>query len=43
MVLLGCLAVRGGKTLEIDRAGNISNVTLPEEWIRPTYRKGWSL
>ena len=43
MVLLGCLAVRGGKTLEVSRTGAITNVKLPEEWITPTYRKGWEL
>jgi predicted dehydrogenase len=41
MVLLGCLAVRGGKTLEVDARGNITNVKLPAEWITPEYRKGW--
>jgi predicted dehydrogenase len=43
MVLLGCLAVRGGKTLEMNRTGAITNVTLPDEWITPSYRKGWEL
>lgn len=43
MVLLGCLAVRGGKTLEVNQSGAITNVKLPEEWVRPAYRKGWEL
>ncbi len=43
MVLLGCLAVRSGKTLELNGSGGITNVKLPEEWITPTYRKGWEL
>ena len=43
MVLLGCLAVRGGKTLEVSRTGAIINVKLPEEWMTPAYRKGWEL
>jgi predicted dehydrogenase len=45
MVLLGCLAVRAGKTLTIDPAtGRITNVTLPPEWTEPVqYRRGYSL
>ena len=44
MVLLGCLAVRSGKVLEIDaKSGNVTNVTLPKEWLQPTYRSGWAL
>jgi hypothetical protein len=44
MVLLGCLAVRVGKTLEIDPAtGAVKNVTVPSEYIQPAYRAGWSL
>jgi predicted dehydrogenase len=44
MVLLGCLAVRAGKTLELDsKSGNITNVKLPEEWITPAYRRAWEL
>jgi len=43
-VLLGCLAVRSGRTLEIDaKSGNVTNVTLPKEWLEPVYRTGWSL
>jgi hypothetical protein len=44
MVLLGCLAVRMGKTLEIDPvSGAVKNVTVPPEYIQPSYRTGWSL
>ena len=43
MVLLGCLAVRGGKTLEVNRSGEITNVKLPQEWVRAEYRDGWEL
>jgi predicted dehydrogenase len=43
MVLLGCLAVRSGKTLEMNSAGAITNVKLPQEWTTPVYRKGWEL
>lgn len=44
MVLLGCLAVRAGRTLEIDpKTGNVTNVKLPAEWITPVYRRGWSM
>jgi hypothetical protein len=44
MVLFGCLAVRAGQPLQIDPdRGVVTNVKLPAEWLRPTYRKGWSL
>jgi len=44
MVLLGCLAVRLGRALDIDPAtGAVQNVTVPPEFIRPVYRQGWSL
>ncbi len=44
MVLLGCLAVRAGQPLLIDpEKGAVTNVKLPEEWLRPSYRKGWTL
>ena len=42
MVLLGNLAVRTGRVLELDPAtGRVTNVTVPEELIRPEYRDGW--
>jgi hypothetical protein len=43
MVLLGCLAVRSGKVLELNGTGGITNVKLPDEWVTPVYRKGWEL
>jgi len=44
MVLLGNLAVRAAKALDIDpQTGQVTNATIPEEYIKPTYRTGWSL
>jgi predicted dehydrogenase len=44
MVLLGNLAVRTAKTLELDpRTGQVTNTVIPEEYIKPSYREGWSL
>jgi predicted dehydrogenase len=44
MVLLGCLAIRAGQTLQLDPVtGNVTNMQLPQEWITPVYRKGWTL
>ncbi len=44
MVLSGCLAVRMGQPLDIDSAhGTVLGAQVPEEWIHPTYRKGWTL
>lgn len=44
MILLANLAVRLGRTLEIDTAtGRVANVDVPKEWIEPSYRPGWSL
>lgn len=44
MVLLGCLAVRLGRTLEIDPAtGAVTNMQVPQELIQPAFRTGWSL
>jgi predicted dehydrogenase len=44
MVLLGNLAVRTARTLELDPAtGRITNASIPEEYVKPTYREGWSL
>ena len=42
MVLLGCLAVRLGRVLETNPAtGQVTNVRVPDEFIRTTYRSGW--
>ena len=43
MVLLGCLAVRAGRTLELNARGEVANGPLPAEWVRPVYRAGWDL
>jgi predicted dehydrogenase len=44
MVLLGNLAVRAGRNLELDpETGAVKNATIPAEWIQPKYRDGWSL
>ena len=44
MVLLGCLAVRLGRALEINpENGQVTNVSIPDEFIHPRYRSGWSL
>ncbi len=44
MILIGCLAVRMGRTLEMNpETGVIANVTPPSEWVMPSYRAGWSL
>ncbi len=42
MVLLGNLAVRTGRVLEL-ADGQITNTVVPEEYIKPLYREGWSL
>lgn len=44
MVLLGVLAVRMNRVLEIDPAtGAVTNVPVPEAWVKPTYRDGWTM
>ncbi|MFN2399046.1 MAG: Gfo/Idh/MocA family protein [Gemmatimonadaceae bacterium] len=44
MILLGNLAVRVGRTLELNPAtGQITNAQIPDEYLRPVYRAGWSL
>ena len=44
MVLLGNLATRAGKKLEWDAANmRATNASEVDEFIRPPYRKGWSL
>ncbi len=43
MVLLGNLAVRAARTLELDPAsGEVVSPTILEEYIRPVYREGWA-
>jgi predicted dehydrogenase len=42
MVLLGNLAVRAGRTIEVDpETGAVRTQGVPDEWVRPAYRKGW--
>jgi hypothetical protein len=44
MVLLGNLAVRTGGPVEIDPAtGECVTPGVPEEYIKPPYREGWTL
>jgi hypothetical protein len=44
MVLLGNLAVRAGRNLELDpETGAVKNATISGEWVNPTYRAGWQL
>jgi predicted dehydrogenase len=44
MVLLGCLAVRAGRPLEIDPAtGAVRSGTVDPTWVSPVYRRGWTL
>jgi predicted dehydrogenase len=43
MILLGCLAQRMGTTIDVDPStGRILN-DVPEEYINPAYRAGWTL
>jgi hypothetical protein len=42
MVLLGNLAVRSAKALEIDPStGQVTNTTIPDGYNKPEYREGW--
>ncbi len=44
MVLLGNLAVRTGRNLDLNpETGVVTNVQVPEEYLKPTYRSGWTL
>ncbi len=44
MVLLGCIAVRMGRVLEVDPVtGRIVSPTVPDEYVRSEYRRGWEL
>jgi predicted dehydrogenase len=44
MVLLGCLAVRLGQPIDVDpEKGVLTGAQVPDEWIKPAYRKGWTL
>ncbi len=44
MVLLGNLAVRSNRNLDLNpTTGAITNVAIPDEFVRPEYREGWRL
>ena len=43
MVLLGCLAVRYGRPLDVNPETGAIAQPVPEEWMKPVYRKGWVL
>ncbi len=44
MIALGNLAVRSGRTIELDpESGTVKTAGLPPEWLMPVYRSGWSL
>ncbi len=44
MVLLGNLAVRLGRTLEVNpETGAVTGARVPDEHIKPVFRQGWSL
>jgi predicted dehydrogenase len=44
MIALGNLAVRAGRTIELDPStGAVKSPTIPDEWVTPVYRSGWSL
>jgi predicted dehydrogenase len=43
MIVLGNLAVRSGRTIELDtETGTIKTSGIPPEWVMPVYRSGWS-
>ncbi|MCA9737769.1 MAG: Gfo/Idh/MocA family oxidoreductase [Gemmatimonadota bacterium] len=44
MILLGNLAVRMGRSLEVEpETGRITNVEVPRAWVQPDYRAGWRI
>lgn len=44
IIVLGNLAVRSGRTIELDPAtGAVKTSGIPNDWLMPTYRSGWSL
>jgi len=44
MVLLGNLAVRTAKILELDSStGQVTNASIPDDYLRPVYRDGWGI
>ncbi|MBC7897623.1 MAG: Gfo/Idh/MocA family oxidoreductase [Cytophagaceae bacterium] len=44
MIVLGNLAVRSGRTIELDpQTGMVKTTGIPPEWLMPRYRAGWTL
>ena len=44
MVLLGNLAVRTAQPIDVDpQTGDVKTAGVPEDYLKPTYRAGWSL
>ena len=44
MIVLGNLAVRSGRTIELDpETGVVKTAGIPTEWMMPAYRSGWTL
>ncbi|MEO6443687.1 MAG: Gfo/Idh/MocA family oxidoreductase [Gemmatimonadaceae bacterium] len=44
MIVLGNLAVRSGRTIELNPdTGAVLTTGIPAEWLLPAYRSGWSL
>jgi predicted dehydrogenase len=44
MIVLGNLAVRSGRAIELDtNTGALKTANIPPEWITPKYRAGWDL
>ena len=44
MIVLGNLAVRSGRPIELDpESGAVKTTGIPSEWLMPTYRNGWKL
>jgi predicted dehydrogenase len=41
MVLYGCVAVRAGTIIDLAPDGTLLT-EVPDEWVNPTYREGWS-
>lgn len=42
MVLYGCVAVRAGKAIDLASDGTLIT-EVPNDWVNPTYRDGWSM
>ena len=44
MVLLGCLAVREGRTIDLDAStGEVKTTGIPAWYMKPEFREGWKL